>query len=512
MDRRPTYEELEHRVNSLEQEALEHERVIEAQNEGKQFSKSLLDYIPNPFLVINTDTSIEYVNPALTELTGFSEKRLLGLKAPYPWWTEETFHKTRKDFGKVIHQGARQVEEVFKKKTGELFWVEISSEPVFLNDEFRQHLVSWIDVTKRKKAEEALQKNGEKYLSLVESTGDSIYLIGEDLTYLFMNQSHLLRYGKEAGEIIGRNYAEFHSENETRDFANKIKAVFDTGRLLSYDYESERDGEYYLRSLNPVKGPDGKISAVTIISRSITERKKAEEELKKSKKKLQYLSSQLIKAQEEERKRISLELHDEMGQSLTAIGLTIDQIEEALPSDLDPKIGNRLADIKSIALKSVDQLSELCLALRPSMLDDIGLIPTLRWHISKEGRRAELEIKLEIIDMDERLGQEIETVIFRIFQEALNNIIKHADAKQVILRIERKQGSITFSIKDDGKGFDIHKALTDQQDGSIGLIGMQERANIIGGNLRITSRKGHGTRILVEIPEEIDDGGLEWKR
>ena len=164
-----------------------------------------------------------------------------------------------------------------------------------------------------------------------------------------------------------------------------------------------------------------------------------------------------------------------------------------------------MADIYSVIEEASEQVSELSLDLRPSMLDDLGLVSTLRWFIKRISKRADIKVKFVTMEMDERLDPNIETVLYRISQEALNNIIKHADAKHVIVRLERKQESIALYIKDDGKGFDVQKTLMDQLKGRIGLIGMQERTSIVGGSLSIQSRKGDGTVILAEIPVGIDD-------
>jgi signal transduction histidine kinase len=276
------------------------------------------------------------------------------------------------------------------------------------------------------------------------------------------------------------------------------------------DYElklRKKDGTSIecLVSASARKKSDGTILGYQGVIRDITENKRAEEELLRHQKHLRHLSSQLIEAQEKERKRISLELHDEMGQALTAIGLGLKEIEEKLPSDLYLTMEGILADMNSIIERASEQVSELSLDLRPSMLDDLGLIPTLRWYFNKIGKRTNLEIKFESIHLDERLDPDLETVLYRISQEALNNIIKHADATNVMVRLERKQDSIALYIKDDGKGFDVQKTLMDQLKGRIGLLGMQERASIMRGSLSIQSRKGHGTVILAEMPVGIED-------
>jgi signal transduction histidine kinase len=140
------------------------------------------------------------------------------------------------------------------------------------------------------------------------------------------------------------------------------------------------------------------------------------------------------------------------------------------------------------------------------MLDDLGLIPTLRWHLNRFSKRTNMEVKFEMIDLDERLGADVETVLYRVVQEALNNVAKHAEAKKALVRLERKGEAIAIYIKDDGKGFDVNETLVPgDPEGGIGLLGMQERVAILGGSFNIQSRKRHGTQIIAEIPVGIDD-------
>ena len=128
------------------------------------------------------------------------------------------------------------------------------------------------EAAKREREQEAIWESEEKYRSLVESTEDSIYLIDRDYRYLFMNNKHLSRFGLPIDEVIGRTYGAFHSEEETKEFANKVTEIFETGKSLWYEYSSQRDGGHFLRTLSPVKGPDGRTTAVTVVSKNITER------------------------------------------------------------------------------------------------------------------------------------------------------------------------------------------------------------------------------------------------
>jgi signal transduction histidine kinase len=233
----------------------------------------------------------------------------------------------------------------------------------------------------------------------------------------------------------------------------------------------------------------------------ITERKQAEEEITKHRKDLQKLSTQLINAQEAERTRISQELHDEMGQALTAMSINLAAIEKELPPELPPTIRERLAETSSLADQTLEQIRELALDLRPSMLDDLGLVPTLRWYVNRYAKRSDIEVELEAIDLEERLAAEVETVLYRVVQEALTNVARHAQANRVRIRLERKEAKFRAFIEDDGQGFDVKEvASRASPERGAGLLGIRERVALLSGRFNIQSRPGRGTRLTLEIP------------
>jgi len=239
----------------------------------------------------------------------------------------------------------------------------------------------------------------------------------------------------------------------------------------------------------------------------ITERKRAEEEVTKHRRNLQRLSAQLINAQEAERKRISQELHDEMGQALTAMRINLAAIEKDLPSGLAPTIRERLAETSWLADQTLEQTRELSLDLRPSMLDDLGLLPTLRWYVNRYAKRLNIEVEFEAIDFEERLTAEMETALYRIVQEALTNVARHAQANRVRIRLERKEAKVRAFIEDDGQGFDAQEVIDREAPArGAGLLGIQERVASLGGRFSIQSRPGQGTRLSLEIP--TSDCGL----
>jgi len=362
------------------------------------------------------------------------------------------------------------------------------------------------DITKRKQAEEELRKSEQRFRSIFENIPNiAVQGYDADRKIIFWNQASEKLYGYKKEEAIGNQLEDLIIPFEMREsvieavrnwIENGIPIPHGELKLMRKDKTTfpVYSSHVILKNIN------GELE-MYCIDIDMTERKQAEEALLNSEKRLHYLSSQLITAQEKERRRISLELHDEMGQALTAISINIRSIEKELPLDLTPLIKERIAEIYSLADQASEQIRELSHYLRPSMLDDLGLVPTLRWYLDVYRKRTNLDVKYEPINFEERPSPEVETVIYRVVQEALNNIVKHAQAGSVLVRVERKDKEAAVFIKDNGRGFEVNEFLApDDLKGGIGLLGMQERVSILEGKFSIQSSKGHGTRISVEIP------------
>jgi len=243
------------------------------------------------------------------------------------------------------------------------------------------------------------------------------------------------------------------------------------------------------------------LTAVANTLAGVTERKKAEEAVTKHRRDLQGLSARLINAQEAERKRIAQELHDEMGQALTAMAIDLAAIEKELPSELALMTADRLAETRSLADQTLQQIRELALDLRPAMLDDLGVVPTLRWYVNRYARRLHIDVEFEAIDFEERLTPEVETVLYRVVQESLTNVARHAEANRVHVHLERKESTVAGFIEDDGKGFDIEEVVGREDPArGAGLLGIRERVASLRGSFSILSRPGEGTRLSFEIP------------
>jgi signal transduction histidine kinase len=232
------------------------------------------------------------------------------------------------------------------------------------------------------------------------------------------------------------------------------------------------------------------------------ERRRAEAAREESSRKLQTLSRRLVEAQETERRHIARELHDEIGQTLTVAQLNLQAVLHQMSTH---KLRPRLLESLQAVERVLEQVHDISLNLRPSMLDDLGLEPALRWYTTRQAGLVGLQVKFPSPPLAQRLNAHLETECFRIAQEALTNVVRHAQAKTVILELLPTEGRLQLCVRDDGIGFDVianrEKAARGK---SLGLLSMEERAVLAGGGFEIKSAAGRGTVVQAWLP-------LKWR-
>jgi signal transduction histidine kinase len=205
------------------------------------------------------------------------------------------------------------------------------------------------------------------------------------------------------------------------------------------------------------------------------------------------LSARLVAAQEDERRAISRELHDEVGQTLGAVLVDAANLANRIPAD-DTVSHRYLDNIRALADTSVNSIRNIALLLRPSMLDDLGLIPALEWQAREVSRRSGIKVKVTAENVSDSLPDAVRTCIYRLVQEALNNVSRHSGAKSTLVSVQQTEGSIVLTVKDDGSGFEPDKTR------GLGLLGMEERVKQLGGRLEIVSQPGQGTLLRATLP------------
>jgi signal transduction histidine kinase len=228
------------------------------------------------------------------------------------------------------------------------------------------------------------------------------------------------------------------------------------------------------------------------------DKRRSEEALRAAHARLRALSSRMMRIQEEERRGIARELHDEIGQAFTAIKIGLQSL---LPEAGSPRARGRVEECLRVVERALEQVRSLSLDLRPSQLDDLGLVAALRWYLDRQSRLAGFEIQFSADSPPERFHADVETACFRIVQEALANVLRHAAARRVRIELRRQGEALELAVEDDGRGFDVAAArCRAAHGGSLGLASMEERAALAGGRIEFDSQPGKGTRVRVHLP------------
>ena len=368
-----------------------------------------------------------------------------------------------------------------------------------------------MDIEKRKKMEKELYKSQQEFASLFRGNPEALVYVDDKSNILDVSSRFTQLFGYTLKEVKGRNInSEFiHPSVESIEEGKILeKIVLSKGYVSRRKIRRKKNGTLIQVSISasPVM-INNQVKGILTLYEDITEQVQIEEKLQdylkqieKDRKNLKRLSKKLINAQEEERRKISETIHDDIGQNITAIKINISFIEEAIKSHTIHKMEERLIETKSLLNNVFEQLHKLSVDLRSPLLRDIGLVPALRAYVNRYKKRENINIDFEVINLKKRLNKEIEIVIFRIVQEAFTNISKHACADNIYLRLENKKSKVCVLIKDNGKGFNTKNVKDLEELGKgLGLIEMRERIESIGGNLNIKSSLGKGTQLLIEI-------------
>ena len=359
-----------------------------------------------------------------------------------------------------------------------------------------------VETLQRLRAEESLRESEELHRLIAELTSDYAYTNRIHPDGRFEMESATAGFSRVTGYTV--------QELEERGGWTALIHPADIPRLLKEQedllagkrYVSEariltRDGEVrWIRfSVHPIwDAKEGRVVRLLGAVQEITGRKQAEEQLQAYAGQLQALSRRLLEVQEQERRAFARELHDEIGQVLTGFEFTLER-SRGLPAS---QVADSLTQMQALVRELTARVRDLSLRLRPTMLDDLGLLPTLLWHIERFRERTRVRVQFTHSGMDQRFPPEVETAAYRIIQEALTNVARHARVDSASVRAWRNERTLHLLVEDRGVGFEegeVRAAAT-----SSGLSGMQERAALLGGRLQVESRPGAGTRINAELP------------
>ncbi|MBN2103603.1 PAS domain S-box protein [bacterium] len=488
----------------------ERRRTEQALLAEQNLLRKIMDTSPVGITLVNAKGKITFANQCAEKLFKLSKKELTSRT-----YNDKTFNirdpegrpfpdeKLPFCIVKNTQKSVSDVRHAIIGPKGVRRLLSVNAEPLINEQNRFDGMVAVIeDITERMEADRALRESENKFRMLFENTSSMIILHDMNGRFLDANQRALDAWGYTKREFLKMRVSDMDPDSVRRDDPENLWKQLD--QKANVRFESEIRGKN--GSHCPIEIMLSKLSlhgqkVIMAVCRDITEQKKSEKEIQEHRKTLQYLSGQLIKTQEEERKRLSRELHDEMGQALTAIKLNIATLQKSLAGSKSEQFTRLLNETDHLTQNLMDDMHRLALELRPSILDDLGLTPALKWYTKQFAKRYDIKVSLQIQAMERRLPVEHETILYRIIQEALTNIAKYANASRVTIRLQHSDKAVYASILDNGRGFDMKafEARGPDQRG-IGLVGMHERVAAVNGVVNIRSRLEKGTTVKIVLP------------
>ena len=477
---------------------LEHD--INQRRQAEQRLRNIIDGLgPNMFVgLLSTDGAVLEANQQALAAAGLKPEDVLGKPIEETYWfaySEEIKQQMRQAVVHAAQGAASRFDVQIRATENQLIPLDFSLQPFFdAADKVVLLVTSAIVITERKLAEEALRQSENHFRTLFEQAPDGIFISDAQGKFLDVNVAGCKQLAYTRGELLKLNITDILAAEDVPRLATEMARLKDGNVAHSEWLFRRRNGSVFPGEVSAKQLPNGRLQ---VFLHDITARKRAESTMQADSRQLQTLSKRVLEAQEAERRHVARELHDELGQILTAIKINL-QARNRLTGQSPVEI-----DSANIAMveQAIDQVRRLALALRPSMLDDLGLMAALRWAGEQTLGRAGVTVQWQGDITDQRLTPEVETACYRIAQEAFTNIARHAQAKSVTITLRSEGTTLLLMVQDDGHGFDLaEKRARALSGGSVGVLGMQERATLSGGQLEIESVPGQGTIIRARFP------------
>jgi PAS domain S-box-containing protein len=521
--------------------------ITERYRAEEQFQRAI-EAAPIPIIMQAEDGEVLQISRTWTELTGYT---LADVPTFDAWLTRaygEGADQVRTHMHELFKEQRRTLNVEFPIRTRDghqRYWIFSASSPGTLSDGRRFIVGMAVDITERKHTDRVFRDAEARLRLMMDSVEDYAIIMLDTKGHIEMWNSGAERmFGYTAEEVIGQHGAIlFTPEDRQREMHLKeIERAHETGRAADERWHLRKDGTRFYVSgvLSALHDADGALTGYLKIARDLTEQRQTQEELRRANDELEArvrqrtfelakvneslrdeiaeriqterdrvrLLRQIVRAQEDERRRIARDIHDQVGQQMTALRLNLAALEQGCSEDA--KLREKLEHTKSIAERLDADVDFLAWELRPAALDDIGLAEAMGTFVGQWSRHSGVDAQFHTAGLGrERLSPETETNLYRIMQEALNNTMKYAQAKHVDVLLERRENQVVLIVEDDGVGFNPNKEASADGDKGMGLIGMRERAALVGGSLQIESKPKAGTTIFVRTPVEFTEEEAE---
>jgi PAS domain S-box-containing protein len=351
------------------------------------------------------------------------------------------------------------------------------------------------DVTNYKKTELALKQSEERHRLLFQQSPLPMYIIDlETFYFLDVNEAALISYGYSKKEFLLLRALDIRPVEDFEKFYSQTPTISSGLVSMGLFRHKKKDGAVMDVEMYSHDFLYNEKLARMVMAIDITEKLEATREFRKNTTQLRELSDHLLNIREAERTNIAREIHDELGQQLTILKMDVSWIHQKLQKYDDDPLFQKTADTLKLLNETIKTVRRIATELRPSMLDDLGLVEAIEWQSKEFEKRSGILISFESCVSTLPVSNEISTSLFRIYQEALTNIARHANAKNVFSKLQLINDQVILTIKDDGIGFDMQTLGLKR---TLGLLGMKERTLMIGGQFEICSKPGEGTTIVV---------------
>ncbi len=496
--------------NQASREIVKRRKVEKTLRESEERYRSLYHNTPAMLHSIDEEGKLVSVSDYWSEALGYESSEVIGRS--FTQFLTEDSRRLAEDniLSEFLRTGfIKDIQYQFIKKNGETIDILLSA---IAERDNKMNIVRSLavlsDVTERKRAEEELRLAKEK-LSLYSRDLESqvkektreitsilkympavVYIKDKTYKYIMVNSQFEELFGVRNEEIIGKTDEEIFPEEIAAQFRKNEARVFNERRSIQVEEGvSQKDGTHVYFSVKfPLYDEKESVRGLCGIAMDITVIKKAQDQLRR-------LSGGIIASQEKERAVIARELHDELGQMLTALRMDCVWIKEGLGGN-NPKMVERTLTMCSLIDKTIDEVKDMSTRLRPGVLDHLGLIDALEWYTADFEKRTGLVCFFEYENVP-HINDVMSIATYRIVQEALTNVARHASATHVDITMETENGMLTLSVEDNGRGFDVEEI---SESTCLGIIGMRERANLIGGVLEIKSGYNKGTQVHFRAP------------
>jgi PAS domain S-box-containing protein len=448
-------------------------------------------------LLFNYEFLCIEANANACQLTGYSKMELLTLHLSDLLHIDELQHIIP-DINSLKAGDKLVWERKMRAKNGSTWYATFTLQAMS-ND----LIVSFVsDITKHKKTELALQQSEERHRLLFQQSPLPMYIIDlETFHFLDVNEAALISYGYSKKEFLLLQALDIRPVEDFEKFFSQTPTI-STGLVsMGLFRHKKKDGalmdiEMYSHDFLYNEKP-----ARLVLAIDITEKLEATREFRKNTTQLRELSDHLLNIREAERTNIAREIHDELGQQLTILKMDVSWIHQKLQKHADDPLRQKTAETLKLLNETIKTVRRIATELRPSMLDDLGLIEAIEWQSKEFEKRSGIKISFDPGSQHLPVSNAIATSLFRIYQEALTNIARHSNAKNVFSKLQLENDKVILTIKDDGVGFDMQTLGLKR---TLGLLGMKERTLMIGGHFEICSKPGAGTTIVVTTSMQLD--------